>query len=66
MNLELAKELELAIDLYNDEVEEDQYIYWWDILNEIADMTDDDEVVSVIIDIERETERLAAVRKAGY
>lgn len=66
MNLALAQELEYAIDRYNDEVEEDQYIYWWDIINEMSDMTDDEEVIRTIIAIDRETEKLTMKRAAGY
>ena len=66
MNMELAQELEYAIDRYNDEVEEDSYIYWWDVLNEIADMTDDEEVIRTIIAIDRATEQLTGKRAAGY
>lgn len=66
MNLTLAQELELVIDRYNDEVEEDSYIYWWDIINEMRDMTDDEEVIRTIIAIERETERLQGRIAAGY
>ena len=66
MNRTLAEELELVIDRYNDEVEEDNYIYWWDIINEMRDMTDDEEVIRTIIAIERETERLQGRIAAGY
>ena len=66
MNRALAEELELTIDRYNDEVEEDQYIYWWDIINEMSDMTDDEEVIRTIIAIDRETEKLTMKRAAGY
>ena len=58
MNLTLAEELELAIDLYNDEVDEDDYIYWWDVLNEMNDLTDDEEVWRVIMTIEEETRKI--------
>lgn len=67
MNKELAALLQDAIDNYNEEVlEEDLYLYWWDILNEIRDLTNDDEVLAIIIDIERETDRLASIRCSGY
>lgn len=66
MNIALAQELEYAIDRYNDEVEEDQYIYWWDIINEMSDMTDDVEVIQTIIAIERAAEALTKKRAAGY
>ena len=60
MNIELAHELEEAIDIYNDGVDEDERIYWWDILNEINDMTDDEEVIRVIEEIKSETGRTLA------
>lgn len=67
MNKELAALLQDAIDNYNEEVlEEDLYLYWWDILNEIRDLTDDEEVLAIIIDIERETDRLSTIRCSGY
>lgn len=66
MNKALAQELEYAIDRYNDEVEEDHYIYWWDVLNEIRDLTDDEEVIRTIIAIERATEELTVRTAAGY
>ena len=66
MNMDLAQELEYAIDRYNDEVEEDQYIYWWDIINEMRDMTDDEEVIRTIIAIDRAPERLQGANAAGY
>ena len=66
MNMDLAQELEYAIDRYNDEVEEDQYIYWWDIINEMRDMTDDEEVIRTIIAIDRATERMQGANAAGY
>lgn len=65
MNMKLAQELEYVIDRYNDEVEEENYLYWWDVINEMHDMTDDEEVIRVIISIERETERLQMKRAAG-
>ena len=66
MNLTLAQALEDAIDNYNEEVNEDGRIYWWDILNEMHDLTDDDEVLRVIMAIERETEKMTGRRAAGY
>lgn len=60
MNTELAHELEEAIDIYNDGVDEDDRIYWWDILNEINDMTDDAEVIRVIEMIKAEAEKTMA------
>lgn len=65
MNLELAEQLELAIDRYNDEVEEAEYLYWWDVVNEIRDWSDDLEVIRTIIAIDHETNKLMARRAAG-
>lgn len=60
MNIELAHELEEAIDIYNDGVEEDERIYWWDVLNETNDLTDDAEVIRVIEMIKAEAEKTMA------
>lgn len=60
MNTALAQELEYAIDKYNDEVEEDMYLYWWDVLNEMTDLTDDKQVLRTIMAIENETEKIKA------
>ena len=60
MNMELAHELEEAIDIYNDGVDEDERIYWWDILKEMNDLTDDAEVIRVIEMIKAETEKTMA------
>lgn len=57
MNIELSHELEEAIDIYNDGADEDERIYWWDILNEMNDLTDDAEVIRVIELIKAETEK---------
>lgn len=65
MNMRLAGELELAIDRYNDEVEETEYIYWWDVVNEISDWSDDLEVIRTIIAIDCETNKLKSRRAAG-
>lgn len=65
MNKDLEIALDEAIDAYNEEVSEDQHLWWWDVLNEIKDLTDDEEVIRVIIQIERETERLQSRRAAG-
>lgn len=60
MNLELAHELEEAIDIYNDGVEEENHIFWWDILNEMNDLTDDAEVMRVIEMIKTEAKKTMA------
>lgn len=65
MNKELEIALDEVIDAYNEEVSEDQHLWWWDVLNEIKDLTDDEEVIRVIIRIERETEKLQSRRAAG-
>lgn len=58
MNENLAVLLEDAIDNYNDMVSEDDYLFWWDVINEMDDMTDDEEVTEIIAQIESETKRL--------
>lgn len=65
MNKELEILLDEAIDNYNEEVSEDQHLWWWDVLNEIRDLSDDDEVIRVIIGIEKATEKLQMKRAAG-
>ena len=60
MNIELAHELEEAIDIYNDGVEEENHIFWWDIVNEMNDLTDDAEVIRVIEMIKAEAEKTMA------
>lgn len=65
MNKELEIALDEAIDNYNEEVNEDQHLWWWDVLNEIRDLSDDDEVIRVIIGIEKATEKLQMKRAAG-
>lgn len=66
MNMELCEALENAIDEYNEYVTEDSRLYWWDVLNGITDMTDDDEVIRIIIGIEKQTEKLQMKTAAGY
>ncbi len=61
MNNELSILLDDAIDNYNEQVDEDNRLYWWDILNEINDLTDDEEILQIITTIENETVK----RKAG-
>jgi hypothetical protein len=65
MNKELEVLLDEAIDAYNEEVSEDQHLWWLDVLNEIRDASDDDEVIRVIIGIEKATEKLQMRRAAG-
>lgn len=65
MNKELEAVLNDAIDAYNEEVEEAEYLWWWDVINNIKDLTDDDEVIRIIIAIERMTEKLQRRRAAG-
>lgn len=66
MNMELCEALENAIDEYNEYATEDSRLYWWDVLNGINDMTNDDEVIRVIIGIEKRTEKLQMKEAAGY
>lgn len=65
MNMMLAEQLETAIDRYNDEVEEAEYLYWWDVVNEISDWSDDLEVIRTIIAIDHETNKQISRRAAG-
>ncbi len=65
MNTELEIALDEAIDAYNEEVNEDARLWWWDVLNELHDLSDDEEVIRMIIRIERETEKLQSRRAAG-
>ena len=58
MNNELTILLDNAIDNYNEQVDEDNRLYWWDILNEMNNLTDDKEVLRVIRTIENETAKL--------
>ena len=60
MNNELSILLEDAIDNYNEQVNEDNRLYWWDIINEMTDLTDDEQVLRVIMAIENETVKLKA------
>lgn len=66
MNMELCRALNEAVEIHNDYADEHNQIYWWDVLNEITDMTDEDEVTRIIIRIERETEMLMRKEAAGY
>ena len=65
MNENLAVMLEDAIDNYNDMVCEDDYLFWWDVINEMDDMTDDEEVLEIISQIDREREKLMMKEAAG-
>ena len=65
MNKDLEIALDDAIDTYNEYVSEEQHLWWWDVLNEIRDLSDDDEVLRVIIGIEKEIEKLQSKRAAG-
>lgn len=58
MNNELCRLLNEAVENHNDYAEESNFLYWWDVLNEIEDMTDDAEVMDMIARIDRETERM--------
>lgn len=65
MNKELGIALNEVIDEYNEYVNEEQHLWWWDVLNEMRDLSDDDEVIRVIIAIERATEKLKRKEAAG-
>lgn len=58
MNNELCRLLNEAVENHNDYAEDSNFLYWWDVLNEIEDMTDDEEVMDLIARIDRETERM--------
>ena len=58
MNNELCRLLNEAVENHNDYADDDNFLYWWDVLNEIEDMTDDEEVMDLISQIDRETERM--------
>lgn len=58
MNNELCRLLNEAVENHNDYADDDNFLYWWDVLNEIEDMTDDAEVMDLIARIDRETERM--------
>ena len=66
MKPELCRLLNEAIETYNDYADEHEQIYWWDILNEIADMTDEDEVMRIIVRIEKQADALMRKEAAGY
>ena len=58
MNNELCRLLNEAVENHNDYADDANFLYWWDVLNEIEDMTDDAEVMDLIATIDRETERM--------
>jgi hypothetical protein len=58
MNNELCRLLNEAVENHNDYADDSNFLYWWDVLNEIEDMTDDEEVMDLIARIDRETERM--------
>ena len=58
MNNELCRLLNEAVENHNDYADDDNFLYWWDVLNEIEDMTDYAEVMDLIARIDRETERM--------
>lgn len=66
MNKELEILLDEAIDNYNEQVSEDQHLWWWDVLNSINDLSNDEDVIRTIIGIEKATEKLQRKAAAGY
>lgn len=66
MNKELEVLLDEAIDNYNEQVSEDQHLWWWDVLNSMKDLTDDEEVIRTIMAIENATEKLQRKSAAGF
>lgn len=65
MNKELCRLLNEAVENHNDYADDDNFLYWWDVLNEIEDMTDDAEVMELISSIQTETEKLIKMEAAG-
>lgn len=64
MNNELCRLLNEAVENHNDYADDSNFLYWWDVLNEIEDMTDDEEVMDLIARIDRETEKLMKKEEA--
>ena len=64
MNKELCRLLNEAVENHNDYADESSFLYWWDVLNEIEDMTDDEAVMELIARIENNTERMM-IEEAG-
>jgi hypothetical protein len=66
MNKELEMLLDDAIDNYNELVSEEERLWWWDVLNSINDLSNDEDVIRTIIGIEKLTEKLQRKHAAGY
>lgn len=66
MNKELEILLDEAIDNYNELVSEAEHLWWWDVLNSINDLSNDEDVIRTIIGIEKLTEKLQRKNAAGY
>lgn len=66
MNKELEVLLDEAIDNYNELVSEADHLWWWDVLNSINDLSNDEDVIRTIIGIEKLTEKLQRKQAAGY
>ena len=66
MNKELEVLLDEAIDNYNELVSEADHLWWWDVLNSINDLSNDEDVIRTIIGIEKLTEKLQRKHAAGY
>lgn len=66
MNKELEVLLDDAIDNYNEMVSEDERLWWWDVLNSINDLSNDEDVIRTIIGIEKATEKLQRKSAAGF
>lgn len=65
MNNELCRLLNEAVENHNDYADESNFLYWWDVLNEIEDMTDDEAVMEIISSIQMETEKLMLKEAEG-
>ena len=66
MNKELEVLLDEAIDNYNEWVSEADHLWWWDVLNSINDLSNDEDVIRTIMAIENAAERLERKNAAGY
>lgn len=66
MNMELARLLEETIDRHNEVADKNEHIYWWDVLRDMRDMSDDEEVFDMIVQIERRTDKLTQKINSGY
>ena len=52
------QKLQVAVDKFNDTFEEDHYLNWFDVLDCINDINDNEEIESVFKELEIRTEQL--------